>query len=502
MPGQLVPAAQFPFCGPTNLMASPVFDAQRCINLYPDPGIASSKTKLGLVGRPGLAAPGITTLGGGSGHALYAGSGRLFVATGTHVYEVDHAGAIIQDYGTGISNTSGPSPCAFVANGTQLLICDPNATTILNVDAVTHTLIPVKDDTTAQFFGVALEYLNGRYYAIATGSSLVGGNPNQINASNLNDGTIWPVLAFITQNGTADLPIQLAVLNNLLFVFGQKSINVYYDAGNPIIPIARMANGVINLGCLAQNSVVKFNNTVLWLGSDNTGWGQVYMLNGMNPSRVSNAAIEYQISTAATPKLSSARAYGYQEAGHTFYVLNLRTISTGTATNLTLVYDLTTGLWHERQFTAGLPTLIPMAYANVPTFPSAINSSYVLDEASGQIWYSTININSDAGTPITYTRTAPHVSNENQWIRYPRLELDCDIGTAQPVLDYSNDGGRSFLGRNYPMQQAPDQGTAGAFQRFYTTQLGRSRDRVFKVSITDSANPIRIAAAYLTAGIG
>ena len=70
------------------------------------------------------------------------------------------------------------------------------------------------------------------------------------------------------------------------------------------------------------------------------------------------------------------------------------------------------------------------------------------------------------------------------------------------MLSYSNDGGRNFLtGAPWPyaMRQAQSSGTAGAFRRFYSLQLGRSRDRVFKVEIIDGTNLIRIANAYLTA---
>jgi hypothetical protein len=494
----LVPSDAFPFCGPSNLGPAAVIDSQRSINLYPEPGLPSSKTRMGLVGRPGLSQ--LTALGPGTGygHSLWAGNGRLFAATGTHVYEVNSVGGVITDYGAGLGNTYA-YPTPMIANGTQLLINDPITGQVFNVNPAGPALNLV-------FNGVALEYLDGFYISIATGASLAGTNPNQINVSANGDGTSWPALSYAIRTGSADLTIGLAVLNSLLYIFGQKSIEVWYDAGNAIFPFARVNGGTINLGCMSAQTIVKFSNTILWLGADQTGFGQVYMMNGMSPVKVSTPAIEYLVcNTGAQYRLTGAKAYGYQEAGHTFYVLQLRTNFATQPTTLTLVYDLTTGLWHERTYAStsyGKP-LNPTAFANVPGFAS-LNQQYVLDEEKGYLWNQSVTYTNDGGSgnSITYTRTAPHSSAQNQWTKYPRFELDCQIGTAAPTLDWSNDGGQNFLGKTVALRQAADAGAAQTFRRFYATELGRSRDRVFKVTITDDANTIRIANAYLTANPG
>lgn len=486
----LLTPEQFPFCGPSYLLPSPVMDAQRSINLYPESGIKGSKTQMGLTGRPGFAA--FSNISGPTvGHSLFAGAGRLFAALGTHLYEIKNDGTALTDYGSGLSSLASPVP--MIANGTQLLACDKAAGKVFNVNGGGPSLDLV-------FNGSALEYLDGFYISIAVGASVAGTNPNQVNVSANGDGTVWPALSYVIRTGAADYTNGLAVLGGLLFIFGQKTLEIWYDAGNNIFPFARVANGQVNLGCLAPDSIVKFSNTILWLGSDETGYGQVYMMQGMNPLKVSNAAIEYMISTLGPSQLDLvfSKAYGYQEAGHIFYVLNL--CDANYQTTATLVYDLTTGLWHERAWS----TIVPTGFSSVPDFGASI-PNFVCDELSGKIYYQSIQYPSDAGATITYTRTAPHVGSENRAFKYPRFELDIDpqatgsAGTIAPVLDYSNNGGRSFLGYNYALAQNYDQAFPGGFQRFYARQLGRSRDRVLKVSITDSTNLIRIANAYLTA---
>ena len=493
----IVPTSAFPFCGPSNLSISPVIDAQRSINLYPEPGMKGSKTGMGLVGRPGLSA--FMTLPASPARALWAGDNKLYAVGGGNFYQIGSGGTISTNFGA-MAGSAAIGPAYIQANGTQLLVCDPSAGTIFNANNVGPAM-------NAEFSGVALEYLDGFYLAIATGASLAGGNPNQINSSAFGDGTNWapspgPLPNFVIRSGSADLTIQLATLNSLLYIFGQKTTEIWYDAGNATFPLARINGGTLNIGCMSAGSVVKFQNTILWLAADSNGYGKVYMMNGTTPQPVSTPAVEYLISLQAAANLPIAWAYGYEEAGHVFYVLNFPAEGYAGFAFYSLVYDVTSQLWHERSWNT--ESLWPCCFASVPGFNSD-GPNFVGDGYSGKIMFQGVGYPSDLGTAINYVRTAPHISDSNQWVKYPRFELDCDIGSAQPYLSYSNDGGRNFSSWSYPMMQSPPQGNPGGapeLKRFYALQLGRSRDRVFRVSITDSANLIRIASAYVTANPG
>lgn len=494
----LVSPDQFSFCGPTYLESSPVLDAQVSINLYPDPGLASSKARMGLIGRPGLSA-GVRPTGATIGNSLWSGDNRLFAAASGHVFEINSSLGVITNYGSGLTSTT-PSPMPFVAQGgdsvhtgAQLLVCDPVAGKVFYVNPAGPSLVPV-------FNGIALDYLDGFMLSIATGSSLAGSNPNQVNASTFGGGGAsgdWSSLAYAIRTGTSDVLLQLAVVNNLCWLFGQKNMEAWYDAGTSPFPLARVSGSTINIGCLAPASVVKFYNTVLWLGGDDRGYPQVYMLNGMNPVRVSNNAIESQLAASLSPPFAPfTKAFGYQEAGQTFYCL-IPANNNYVSFNVMFCYSLTTGLWHQRFYAGSMLN----GLAAVSTFGTSTSNITIAENATVQ--FQGIQIASDASyvgqptSPITYIRTAPHVSRDNLLHRYNRFELDCDVGTASPILNYSNDGGRTFLSPNYQLQQAQDQIAFGAFQRFYKNQLGVSRDRVFSISITDSTNLIRIANALL-----
>lgn len=437
---------------------------------------------MALIGRPGLSTSPFVTLGSSPARALWAGDNRLFAAGGTHFYELKNDGTVLTDYGA-MSGSGGVGNCSIIANGTQLLCMDRSAAQVFNVDPGGPSMNPVWD-------GVALEYLDGFYIAITTGADLVGANPNQINVSANGDGTMWDALDYVIRTSAADLTIALAVLNSQLWIFGQKTIDIWYDAGNPLFPFARMQGAQINLGCMSDASVVKFYNTVMWLGADDRGYPQVYMTKGLSPVRVSNPSIEYLIGRSSAATLSIAWAFGYQEAGHTFYVLNL--VNSSYQPLSTLVYDLTTGLWHERIYAGAWP----VAYGSVSGF-GASGPNFVCDGSSGNIYFQGIQYASDAGSSIVYTRTAPHLSDGNKRTSYSRFELDGDFGTSQPILSYSNDGGRNFNGWSYGLQQAQDQSIPSTFRRYYARQLGNSRDRVFKVVVTDDTNLQRWVNAFV-----
>ena len=314
-----VPPDQFQFTGPTYLEESPLLDCQRSLNLYPSPGIASSKSRMGLIGRPGVSLAG--TLSTGPVRQLWAGDNRLFAVGGTHFYELDNSIISSLDYGA-MAGSSGVGPAKVIQNGGSasfsVCVMDYSVPAIFNANTAGPSMDLV-------FNASDMEYLDGFQVAIAFGADLAGANPNQINTSNFGDVTTWNALNFVIRTGTSDLVNGLATNNSLLYIFGQRNLEIWYNAGNAGFPFARVNGGTIGLGNLSTFAIVKFYNAVLWLGASDQGLAQVYMINGTSPQRVSNASIEFLLGQFTGPQLNLAWAYGYQENGHTFYVLNIPT---------------------------------------------------------------------------------------------------------------------------------------------------------------------------------
>lgn len=124
---------------------------------------------------------------------------------------------------------------------------------------------------------------------------------------------------------------------------------------------------------------------------------------------------------------------------------------------------------------------------------------YVGDFENGNLYHSSLNHYTDNNVPIVRMRQTPHVSNNNNMIFYKMFELDVNCGTGnsdipnpKAVLRISNDGGKTW---GTELEQ--NLGEAGKFKtRARWHQLGRARDRVFQVVISDPV-PVQIIGAYL-----
>jgi hypothetical protein len=479
----------FRFCGPSFSDISPFFDSEDSLNLYPEQGLGgASVSAIELVGTPGLTL--FATLPTSPVRAVWAGTGRLFAVGGTHVYEVSSAGAIMTDFGAMAGSGGGTTPCRFESNGDQLLVMDPTVGSLGGGLTGAVFYVNPAGSMDLVFNGGSLSYMDGFMFSLGTDVN------SKLNVSDLGLGGAavdWNALNFVVTTGDASLAIWTEVLNGKLWVFKEKAIEIWSNAGNPTFPLARDPGATLNQGLLAQQSVVKFSNTLMWLGADQQGYAQVFMANGLQPVRVSNVAVENFINNKIKTLGFAARsstAFGYEEAGHTFYCLTIGTF--------TLVYDLTTNMWHRRCYsTDGATELryLPQVAACAPFFnPTGGGYNYVGDYSSGRIYVMQLSATSDMETAVLRYRVSPTIYDRGLWLKHPSLEIFADVGTAQLTLTYSNNGGSTF-----PLPTTPvaisgtnDQGATGTFKRFKWRELGRSRARCYKVSCYDATNPIRL----------
>jgi hypothetical protein len=164
--------------------------------------------------------------------------------------------------------------------------------------------------------------------------------------SELNLPGTWNALNFIQGSSFSDPGAAIGRLYAYVVSFGQYSCSFFVDAnaattvGSPFLPnIAAQAS----VGCANGNSVVVTENTIFWIGQTHQKGRRVYMLNGLVPQAVSDQFIDKVLN--ADP-LTNIYAYYIEINGHAFYVLTL------VASNVTLVYDATTGMWARWSSTA------------------------------------------------------------------------------------------------------------------------------------------------------
>ena len=296
----------------------------RMVNLFAEaiPEGSGGKEAGFLLRCPGLRL--LATVGNGPIRGLWVTNGVAYVVSGDKFYSLSTSYTA-----TLLGTVSGTGPVSIADNGTQIFIaCNPESF-IYNTSTAVFAQITDVDFPGAGSVG----YLDG-YFVFNEPDS------QKFWVTSLLDGTSVDPLDVASAEGYPDNVIALIVDHREIFLFGTTSVEVWYDAGTPDFPLARIQGAFMEVGCEAAYSVAKLDNSVFWLGSDARGRGIVYRANGYTPARISTNAVEYAIQGYGS--ISDAIAYTYQQDGHPFYVLIFP------SAEATWVYDVSTTLWHER----------------------------------------------------------------------------------------------------------------------------------------------------------
>ena len=454
--------------------------ASRMVNLYPEAVPEGGKEAGFLTRCPGLLL--LAAIGDGPIRGLWQFGGVGYVVSGNELYSVadDWTFALL-------GAITGTGPVSMSDNGTQLFIAANPDGYIYNANTAVFAQITDPDFPGA----VTVGYLDGFFVFTEP-------NSQRFWVTSLLDGTAVDPLDFASAEGSPDNVVSLIIDHREIWVFGTNSLEVWYNAGTSGFPLARIQGAFMELGCAAPHSVAKMDNSIFWLGQDARGTGIVYRGTGYSGTRISTHAVEHVIQQYAD--FTDATAYTYQQDGHSFYVL----IFPGADT--TWVYDIATGLWHERAgFSLG--RLTRHRSCCMMKFGGEI---VVGDFANGNIYALDINTFDDNGTVQKWLRSwraAPTGQNTLKRSIHQTLQLDCEAGfgliTGQgddPVVDlrWSDDGGHTW-GNIHQARM----GNIGQYNtRVIWRRLGISnklRDRVYEVSGSDPIR-INIMGAELTLG--
>ena len=430
--------------------------AQRLVNLYPEPQPSDAKSPLVLYGTPGLKLFG--TAGAGPTRGIHDMANVLYVISGDTLYSVDSVGT-----GTSLGTIPGTGTVSMADNGSQLIIINS-----LNDGYVWNgsTLVQITDVDWPGAGSVA--YLDG--YGIFT-------NPNQTGQwfiSAISDFTNYDALDYASAEGDPDDAVRVFVDHREVWIFGERSTEVWYNSGAADFPFERISGAVLERGCAAKASVAKLDNTVFWLGNDLI----VYRADGYTPTVISSPAIAYAIGNYADP--STARAFSYTQENHMFYVL--------TFDEATWVYDASTNRWHERQ-SYGLTRHHMEHHAYV------YSKNIVGDYEAGNLYELDLDTYQDNGGVIQRIATSPPIMGDRDGLIMALFALDIESGAGlttgqgsdpQAMLRWSDDGGKTWSNEAWESM-----GKIGDFKhKPLWRRLGQFDERVMEVTISD---PIKVA---------
>lgn len=234
-----------------------------------------------------------------------------------------------------------------------------------------------------------------------------------------------PALNFASAESDPELATALMSYNQEIWVFGRRTIEIWYDQeqGNTIF--ARRGNTIINTGCEAPNSICRVAGTLGWLASDNKGGPSVVFANGYSTQRVSTFALEAEWATYSVDRLQRAEAFSLQIEGHEMFCLNIP------QSNTTWVYDVTSSaqmgkpMWHEWKSDPGTGVQGKFLGAN-HIFHKG--SHILTHHITGDIYVFDSGYYLDDGRRIMRERTTPYTSTEMKRVFFQSLTLNFATG--------------------------------------------------------------------------
>jgi hypothetical protein len=310
-------------------------------------------------------------------------------------------------------------------------------------------------------------------------------------------------LAFASKFTGPDNLVSLIVDNGQVYLLGEKTSEVWADAGTFPFAFQRIPGASSQHGIAAKFSMARFNNSFAYVSRNDRGQSVIVQMNGYRPQRISTHAVE---NTLVNQDISDAVAYTYQLEGHECYVVSFPSLE------LTWVYDGSTQMWHKWLWCDNQNN-----YKRHRSNCSAVFQGLVLvgDYENGQIYKLDPNNYTDNGQHIRRMRRCPHLVADFQRQYFDELQIqfqpgvglqgietfplgDNDIGiNPQAMLRWSNDGGSTWSNEHWA-----GIGKVGKYQnRIIWRRLGQARDRIYEVVVTDPIKAV-IVSANLKASVG
>lgn len=401
------------FVGPSARHLSPLAGCERTINLYVEAN-QSQTDRPALYVTPGFN-PYITSAGGitdSGGRALFQMNGRALAVVGAGVYEL-FTTRLATRYGAVAQNAN---PAYITMNGiggNQALIASGNnayslnlATNVLSAAVLTGeaTQIGMLDG-----YGLAMNMTTGK-----------------LRLSNLNDFTTWDPTQFALRSSAPDNWQALLVNAPDVWLIGEQSGDVWYDAGTFPFPLAPRNGASFKYGIAASFSLAAAGDSVLWLSKNDAGAGIVVRARGYVPQPVSSNALETAISGyARTASITDAEALTTQWEGHTYYVLRFP------SAQATWAYDINQGTWTElgkwnstiNAFTVWAPRVTCYAFGKHLT----------MDDATGTVSEMDISFLTETdGGPKRWLRIPPplFVKDDRLFVDQIQLNVEPGLGTV------------------------------------------------------------------------
>lgn len=298
-----------------------------------------------------------------------------------------------------------------------------------------------------------------------------------------------------------DFVVALHVFWNEVYIFGTKTVEVWYSSGDDDFPFMRLQGGLIELGTSAPYTIVKAGGAVYWL--DN--YRRFVKLTGRQPKSVSNP---YQRIFDSFPIVNDATAFAISCAGRNFIVLNF------VSANQSFVYDTDLDVWYRWGSWDGMRWNLFRGICSVNVRrgigSSMLSEGPFRDDASTVFnWATGGSYNWSIGTTAYINNMVRNSVSNHLVVRAlkkggtaPQLPDEAKIVGISVELEHGEIVGTydtisTSTPNNVTEVRLPDQ--TGALARWKNLQNGKTKDGVMvNLSMLDEDNELFKPSTYLT----
>jgi hypothetical protein len=432
----------------------------RIVNVVAESSDTNQFNGIDHVQRPGLVQ--FSTVGTGPIRGLFrqAGTfaGDFLTVSGAQWFRVDSTGAeTLLGAVTGTGRTTAAATISRAIVTSDGVAYSTNGTTVTTVVMPDGRLV----GSVAQLNGyfILTELNSARFYWIEPGQTDPDG------------------LSFATTESTPGANKKVERVGDELWFFKDEGVEVWYPTGDADLPFQRTPGRNYDKGCRSRDTVVRFDNSVAWVGND----GIVYRGDNQ-PVRFSDNSIEEQIRLSTTESLS---AWSYSEDGHTMYVVSM--------TQGTWAYDVSTQQWSEFESYNR-----PVWRAHIGEVGDSFNVAG--DDELGLLYRLDSSVPNDNGEFMTRIVTGG-VAVVGQPVRWNSLQLYAVTGTiSDPNLfpkcriTWSDDGGQTYS--DWKDVTLRKQGQYGEPVRINRLGYARYPGRLVQFQVTDDVVVTFSAASF------
>lgn len=484
---------QLPLIGGSFKHVSQDVNYQKCINLYPVAAGPDGRGKGALIPTAGLQS--LVDLGDAEVRDIKVFGDYVYVVVGNTIKKLTV---------NANSETASSVDIGTLSTSTGVVHSAINPTQIIWVDGTAQgRLYTPGSDTFSNVKTADSDFTGGSHVVFIDGYFIVNApDTGTFYTSAANNGLSWDATDVATAESSTDNIVGLGVAKGELWVFGENSVEIWYDAANVSGSPFSVRSGLeLRTGCGAAHSITEFNDTLIWL--DNRG----YIVQSSVAPFVRNNNSGYDLTIISDEALTSeilsysrrddAIGCAYVDRGHLMYQI------TFPSEKKTWVYDYNTKVWHERltydNYTGELQHHLMQFYASYQTIHIA---GGVRD---GQLYLQKPDVYDDNGLGIRRIRVvAPQYDTENlRIVGVDQVRLRAETGHAlqsgegsapEIELRYSNDGGHTWSNA-----EARSLGAVGQYALpIEWNRLGYGREWLFEFSIT---SPIKFSLIEATVSV-